>query len=102
MKWLFAAPALGVLLLGPICASAGESTNLEAGAKPQQIVNFSLLDYRGKHHELRQTDARVVVLFFTGNGCPIARQSISKIRSLRSKVRQTRSRLLDGRFQLAG
>src|SRR5688572_4478441 len=50
-----------------------------------EISNFSLLDYRGKFHELRRTDATVVVLFWTGNGCPVARQSISKIRALRSK-----------------
>src|SRR4051794_29263201 len=49
------------------------------------MIDFSLLDYRGKYYELKQTEARVVVLFFTGNGCPIARQSISKIRALRSK-----------------
>ena len=49
------------------------------------VLNFSLLDYRGKHHELRRTDARVVVLFWTGNGCPVARQSVSKLRALRSK-----------------
>jgi len=40
---------------------------------------------RRKKHELRQADSKIVVLFFTGNGCPIARQCISKIRSLRSK-----------------
>ena len=49
------------------------------------MMNFSLLDYRGKYYELKQTEGRAVVLFFTGNGCPIARQSISKLRSLRGK-----------------
>jgi peroxiredoxin len=58
---------------------------IEGGAPGQPIVNFSLLDYKGKYHELRQADGKVVVLFFTRNGCPIARQCISKIRSLRSK-----------------
>lgn len=57
-----------------------------AMASPEDIPNFSLLDYRGKHHELRRAEGRVVVLFFTGNGCPEARQSIQKIRSARSKL----------------
>jgi peroxiredoxin len=48
-------------------------------------MNFSLLDYHGKYFELKRADAKVVVLFFTGNGCPIARQSISKLRALRRK-----------------
>src|SRR5262249_8961050 len=43
------------------------------------------LDYRGKYYELHRTQARAVVLFFTGNGCPIARQSIPKLRELRRK-----------------
>src|SRR5687767_11748583 len=57
-----------------------------AAANPADVPNFSLLDYRGKHHELRRAEGRVVVLFFTGNGCPEARQSIQKIRSARSKL----------------
>lgn len=54
-------------------------------AKPQAVANFSLLDYRGRHFELHRADARVVVLFIAGNGCPIVRQSISKVRALRGK-----------------
>jgi hypothetical protein len=34
---------------------------------------------------LHRTPARAVVLFFTGNGCPIARKSIPKLRELRRK-----------------
>jgi len=52
---------------------------------PDQVVNFSLLDYRGRSHELHRTDARVVVLFIAGNGCPIVRQSITKVRALRGR-----------------
>ena len=48
-------------------------------------MNFSLLDYKGKYYELRRSDARVVVLFFTGNGCPVARQSIPKLKALRKR-----------------
>jgi peroxiredoxin len=48
-------------------------------------MNFSLLDYKGKYYELRRTDARIVVLFLTGNGCPVARQSIAKLKALRKR-----------------
>jgi peroxiredoxin len=54
-------------------------------AELQEIPNFSLLDYRGKYHELRRADGRAVVLFFTANGCPHARQSVPKLRAARSK-----------------
>ena len=53
--------------------------------KPETVANFSLLNHRGHHFELHRADARVVVLFIAGNGCPIVRQSISKVRSLRGK-----------------
>ena len=46
------------------------------------VVNFSLLDYSGKHYELRRTPGRAVVLFFTGSDCPIARQSGSKLQAI--------------------
>lgn len=50
-----------------------------------ELINFSLLDYKGRYYELRRVDARAVVLFFTGNGCPVARQSIEKLKSLRER-----------------
>ncbi len=50
-----------------------------------ELINFSMLDYKGRYHELRRLDARAVVLFFTENGCPVARQSIEKLKSLRRK-----------------
>jgi hypothetical protein len=46
------------------------------------VLNFSLLDYRGNHYELRRADARLVVLFFTGADCPIARQNAPKLQAL--------------------
>src|SRR6476661_8162062 len=46
------------------------------------VVNFSLLDYSGRNYELRRTPARLVVLFFTGSDCPIARQSGSKLQAI--------------------
>ncbi|HMJ89332.1 MAG TPA: redoxin domain-containing protein [Candidatus Acidoferrum sp.] len=48
----------------------------------RQVLDFALLDTKGRFHELRRTDAKAVVLFFTMNECPIARQSYSKLREL--------------------
>src|SRR5215213_4040921 len=53
-----------------------------APAAPGDVKNFSLLDYRGKHYELRRTESSVVVLFFTGADCPIARQSAPKLKAI--------------------
>jgi hypothetical protein len=53
-----------------------------ADSAPGDVKNFSLLDYRGKHYELRRTQSSVVVLFFTGADCPIARQSAPKLKAI--------------------
>lgn len=49
----------------------------------EPAMNFALPDAKGRLHELRRTDAKAVVLYFTINECPIARQSYAKLRSLR-------------------
>src|SRR5688500_2338904 len=53
-----------------------------AGVGRGEVLNFSLLDYAGKHYELRRADGRAVVLFFTGPGCPVARQIAPKLQKL--------------------
>jgi hypothetical protein len=68
-----------------LCAADANAEREPKPAKADEVVNFSLLDYRGRYHELHRTDAKAVVLFVAGNGCPIVRQSISKLRSVRSK-----------------
>jgi len=70
-----------------IFASAAE-VSAELEPRPHSsdaVLNFSLIDYRGRHFELHRADAKVVVLFVAGNGCPIVRQSLTKMRSMRSK-----------------
>ena len=54
-------------------------------AQAGEVINFALIDHHGLFHELRRNEARVVVLFFTGNGCPIARQSLAKLRMLHQR-----------------
>ena len=56
-------------------------------APATEVSNFALLDQRGRLHELRRMNGRAVVLFFTANGCPVARQSASKLNALRAIVR---------------
>jgi len=90
----FVVPVLSIvgLLACPSAMLAAErdedaTTSPRAVRAPQtaEVPNFSLLDYHGKYYELRRTPARAVVLFFTGNGCPIARKSIPKLREIRRK-----------------
>src|SRR5438552_16755419 len=52
---------------------------------PEGMINFSLIDHLGQFHELRRADARAVVLFFTGNGCALARQGVWKLRLLQQR-----------------
>src|SRR5437868_3073929 len=54
-------------------------------AKAEEVINFAIIDHRGRFHELRRADGKVIVLFFTGNGSSIARQSIWKLRLLQQR-----------------
>ena len=69
-----------------LTAAEGTAEREPARSQPAAVPNFALLDARGRHHELHRADAsNAVVLFIAGNGCPIVRQSISKVRALRSR-----------------
>ncbi|HEX4644482.1 MAG TPA: redoxin domain-containing protein, partial [Verrucomicrobiae bacterium] len=52
---------------------------------PEEVPNFAMLDALGRYHEFHRAGARAVVLFFTENGCPIARQDIHKLKSIRGR-----------------
>jgi AhpC/TSA family len=88
-------PALiGMFALVVASATAAETSGASGGRVPRlaaseadSVVNFSLLDYRGKYYELRRADARVVVLYFVGLDCPIARQSMSKVEALQAEFK---------------
>ncbi|HUR44531.1 MAG TPA: redoxin domain-containing protein, partial [Candidatus Saccharimonadales bacterium] len=62
-----------------------ERTPARNESKAGEVINFSLLDYKGKHYELRRTDAKIVILYFTSFACTESRQSLSKLRALRSQ-----------------
>jgi len=81
-------PIVFFLLLAPAAWAAESSTEVQPPASASStdaIPDFSLLDEQGRHHELRRLDGKAVVLFIGGNGCPIVRQSINKLRALRGK-----------------
>lgn len=56
-----------------------------AAMAAKEVPNFLLLDDRGKAHELHRAEGRVVVLFFTGVGCPVARKSAGKLQALKER-----------------
>src|SRR3954469_17680493 len=63
---------------------------LSADNKPlqpagEEVINFALIDHLGRLHELRRMSGKAVVLFFTANGCPVARLSASKMQDLADK-----------------
>jgi peroxiredoxin len=61
----------------------------QAATWPDEVPNFAMLDIGGRYFEFHRTAARVVVLFFTENGCPVARQSLPKLKALREKFAET-------------
>ncbi|HVY69830.1 MAG TPA: redoxin domain-containing protein [Verrucomicrobiae bacterium] len=70
--WLGGLAVAALLLAVPVATAAG-------------VPNFTLMDFREQNQELRRADGKAVVLFFTGNGCPIAAKSVPKLRALKSK-----------------
>ena len=76
------APVTAVLLfavpLAFFSAASPASAELLEKDLPMHMPNFQLKDTTGEVHELYEDygDAKAVVLFIQGNGCPIVRQSI--------------------------
>ncbi len=71
--------------LSPFLALWALGFPLGLAAARAEISNFALSDPRGRLFELRRSNAQAVVLFFTMNGCPVARQSASKLNALRDR-----------------
>ena len=89
MKWRFwlhlSLAMTGLLWLGHF-STLGATADKEAHqASAGEVLNFALIDHHGRLHELRRAGGKAVVLFFTANDCPVARQSASKIKALRDK-----------------
>ncbi len=71
--------------LPQLLALVGLGFHLSLAAAPAEVSNFALIDQRGRLFELRRSNAQAVVLYFTMNGCPVARQSASKLNELRDR-----------------
>lgn len=53
---------------------------------PMQIHNFRLPDLDGNMHQLTEwSDAKAMVLFIQGNGCPIVRQTFPYLKEIRDE-----------------
>src|SRR5687767_10779466 len=79
---------LGLSVVVGFGVGASESDDVASKRTPtaaEEVLNFAMLDHKGRFYELRRADARVVVLYFTANGCPIARQSYEKLKALRKE-----------------
>src|SRR5437868_2985669 len=72
-------------LAGFQCLRAAPGGEEHAPAPSGEVLNIALLDHQGRLHELRRLGGKAVVLFFTANDCPVARQSAGKLRALREK-----------------
>ena len=81
-RLLATATALAALAAYPVAVRAAAAP----ATWPEEVPNFSLLDLRGRYFEFHHTAAPVMVLFFTENGCPIARQALHKLHDLREAV----------------
>lgn len=69
-----------IIVLALVCTRPVDA----APAKGESVANFTLTDLNGRPHEFQELKSKVLLLFFTGNGCPVARQSASKLRELRN------------------
>lgn len=50
-----------------------------------EVPNFAMLDAHGRYYEFHRAESRAVVLFFTENGCPVSRQCIHKLKTIRDQ-----------------
>ena len=73
MKWI-------VMLLGLIPATV-------LGVAVEKLPRFSGIDLQGKYFESSRVETPVTVLFFTGTGCPVVRQSIPKLKEIYGKYK---------------
>jgi len=72
-----------------LASASGLAMANEAAKGPERLVNFRLTDQHDRSHELyRAVDAKAVVLYIHGNGCPIVRQSVPKLERIREEFEE--------------
>jgi peroxiredoxin len=70
------------VLLALLFSFLAQADEVQKIGAPKEVPNFAMIDHKGRFHELRRSHAKAVVLFFTANECPVARQSYSRLRKL--------------------
>lgn len=76
--------ATGMFLLVPGCGGTAHREPLPDSS--MRVDNFGLFDHEGSFHRLHYyTHAKAVVMYIHGNGCPIVRNGLSTLNSLRDK-----------------
>ncbi len=64
------------------------ATGIGASAFAAPVQNFALRDHRGKSHELQDyAGTGAVVLMVQGNGCPVVRNALTDLRTVRERYR---------------
>src|ERR1043166_1887284 len=81
-QWRLGLSTALIFLIGSRTFGAGPSAAGDR-SRVEEVLNFALIDHHGRLHELRRMGGKAVVLFFTANDCPVARQSARKIKALR-------------------
>jgi len=77
--------AMGSVAL-PICAQEAGSAAVDSSRVMGKAPDFGMNDHMGDWFELyRRTDLKGVVLFYTANGCPVARHAVPRLKELRQK-----------------
>src|SRR5437588_12868462 len=99
-RWgLSLSPAL-ICLIGSRAFGAAPGAEQDR-SRGEEVLNFALIDHHGRLHELRRLGGKAVVLFFTANDCPVARQSAAKLKALRESFGQRGVSSLRGNSSLA-
>ena len=85
------------------------SVTASALAPNDHVDNFRLIDHAGKSHELYYlSDAKAVVFMVQGNGCPIVRNALPRLKEIRDtfesqgvEFRMINANLQDNRASMA-
>ena len=95
------APAAAAVYL-TACVALMATGVVQALAPAERVENFRLPDHLGASHELyRLSDATAIVFMVQGNGCPIVRNAMPRLRELRDEyaARGVEFRLLNANLQ---
>lgn len=76
------------ILVSVLAANIFATAPAHALGPGDRIDNFQLLDQNGASHELHYlSDARAIVLMVHGNGCPVVRNTLPRLKEVRNSYR---------------